>query len=284
MYIHKRLIPLFILVLLFPLPAMAADEIEGKIGDGRTGLNLAAVGEVIDYNLANNSRDGFSAHKMNYILPLTVSNYHRDRQDIEIKFQISVKQRLLAFYGWAFFFAYTQTSFWQAYDVEGSSPFRENVFNPEIFLRTKMWDGMRFDSGIEHNSNGRAGVESRTWNRVYITPYYENERFILSLKGWCRVKTGREQRINENPGITRYYGYAELGAALKFPSLRDTRISGIFRYNPVWNRGAAEVNLTIPMLLNSMKWMFHYYEGYGESLIDYNIYQRKGGLGFCFTI
>jgi phospholipase A1/A2 len=88
---------------------------------------------------------------------------------------------------------------------------------------------------------------------------------------------------DDNPDIARYYGYGELKLAVKFPALRNIRLSGTFRYNPKWNKGSAEFALTMPMLTNSMKWMIQYWDGYGESLIDYNIRQRKIGFGVCFT-
>jgi len=278
----------FISILFMSTSVKAEEEIEGTITDEANTIRIPSIIEIVDYNRSNNVKNGFSAHKMNYALPFTYSDYTEDRQKNEIKFQISVKQRLLRFYGWACYFAYTQKSFWQAYNVNDSEPFRENNFNPEIFIRTKMWSGIRFDLGIEHESNGQDMPESRSWNRIYLTPYYENDYFICFLKGWYR-KRERKKRDetdtngDDNPYIAHYYGYCELGLTAKFPSLRDIWLSGIFRYNPKWNKGSAEINLTIPMVTNSMKWMIQYWEGYGESLIDYNIRQRKIGFGVCFT-
>ena len=75
---------------------------------------------------------GLSLHKEMFSLPYTYSSeYHGNRS--EAVFQISAKHRL---FGSRFYFAYTQISFWQAYDHYNSAPFRETNYNPEIFYRT----------------------------------------------------------------------------------------------------------------------------------------------------
>lgn len=278
---------LLLFVIIIPLAAQYEDDIEGTI---EREMTPPSIGEIIDYNISNNTKNGFSAHKMNYILPFTYSGMSEDdgRKKYEIKFQVSVKQRLLKFYGWAFYFAYTQKSFWQAYDFRDSRPFRENNFNPEFFIRSKMWNGLRLDTGVEHESNGQELPDSRSWNRVYLTPYFENDRFRASLKGWYRFdeenkKNESDTRGDDNPDIGRYYGYCELGLTVKIPELRHTHISSMFRFNPVYKRGAAEINLTVPLYLNSMSLMAQYWDGYGESLIDYNMKERKVGIGLNFT-
>lgn len=106
---------LLFIIFAVPLAGQSADDIEGTLEEN---LNPPALQELIDYNLSNNTTNGFSPHKQNYILPFTYSGLSENdgRKKYEIKFQVSVKQRLLKFYGWAFYFAYTQKSFWQAYD------------------------------------------------------------------------------------------------------------------------------------------------------------------------
>jgi len=270
-----------------PLSGQNPDDIEGTIEDN---LNPPALQELIDYNRSNNTKNGFSAHKQNYILPYTYSLLDDDdgRKKYEIKFQMSLKQRLLKFYGWAFYFGYTQKSFWQAYDFSESRPFRENNFNPEFFLRTKIWSGLRIDTGGEHESNGKDLPYSRSWNRIYISPYFENDYIILRLKGWYRIKEDKKKNESDtdgddNPDIHKYYGYGELGLTVKFPELNQTYLSSFARYNPKYNRGAIEVNLTVPLPLSSMSFMVQYWNGYGESLIDYDVKQQKFGIGLNFT-
>ena len=287
----KIVLLLLFMILNMPLSAQDNDEIEGVIPDNFEGiLNPPTPQEIIDYNISNNAKNGFSAHKQNYLLPFTYSDLPEtdDRKQYEIKFQLSVKQRLLKFRGWAFYFGYTQKSFWQAYDINDSSPFRENNFNPEFFLRTKMWNGMRIDTGWEHESNGQELPDSRSWNRIYCTPYYENDRIIANLKGWYRLQEKNKDNAydvngDDNPDISKYYGYGELGITFKIPEFYNTCISTMSRYNFSSQKGAIEINATIPLHLNSMSFMIQYWNGYGESLIDYNVRQQKIGIGLNFT-
>ncbi len=278
---------LLFIIFAVPLAGQSADDIEGTLEEN---LNPPALQELIDYNLSNNTTNGFSPHKQNYILPFTYSGLSENdgRKKYEIKFQVSVKQRLLKFYGWAFYFAYTQKSFWQAYDFNDSRPFRENNFNPEFFFRTRMWGGFRVDTGAEHESNGQELPDSRSWNRVYMTPYFENDYIIASVKGWYRLKEKSKKNEtdvdgDDNPEILKYYGYGELGVTVKFPELYRIYLSSYVRFNPASRRGVAEVNITVPLSLNSMSLMVQYWDGYGESLIDYDVRQRKFGLGLNFT-
>jgi phospholipase A1/A2 len=281
------IVPLFLAVLAMPLRGEGTDDIEGDIIDN---INPPTINELIDYNRSNNKKDGFSAHRLNFILPFTYSGLpaRDERQDWEVKFQMSIKQRLLKFYGWAFYFGYTQKSFWQAYDTGDSRPFRENNFNPELFFRTRMWSGFRIDSGMEHESNGRDIPYSRSWNRLCLTPYFENGRVIASLKAWYRLREKKKTDEmdadgDDNSDICRYYGYGELGLTIKFPELFQAYCASLVRYNPRYGRGAVELTLTVPLSLNSMSFMIQYWEGYGESLIDYNVHQRKIGIGLNFT-
>jgi phospholipase A1/A2 len=266
--------------------AAADDGIDGTIEDMKSAPS--SIKELIDYNIANNAANGFSSHKSNYILPLTWSDIDDGRDKKEIKFQVSIKQRLLKFYGWAFFFGYTQKSFWQAYDDSKSRPFRENNFNPELFLRTKMWLGVRCDLGLEHESNGRDIPSSRGWNRIYLLPYYENDRFVVFLKGWYKIHEPEKKYPNDvngddNPDINKYYGYGELGMKLKIPELNNIRVTGLGRYNFRHKKGAVELSVIVPGLISSMGITAQYFDGYGESLIDYNVRQRKFGVGVSFT-
>ena len=58
---------LFIIISAIPISAQNEDDFEGTIQDN---LKPPALNELIDYNRSNNTKNGFSAHKMNYILPI----------------------------------------------------------------------------------------------------------------------------------------------------------------------------------------------------------------------
>lgn len=273
-------------LLLFAMP-LAAEEAPRQESSPLPEVRALAdeVQKLIDYNASNNTKSGFSAHRSNYLLPFTTSDYDYDRENTEVKFQISIKQRFLRLYGWAWYIGYTQTSFWQAFNESDSRPFRENNFNPETFLRSRMWAGWRFDLGYEHESNGLSQPDSRSWNRLYLTPYFENAYFRFSLKAWYRIPEEdkddpMDSHGDDNPDILDYYGYGELRLMVK---IWDLYLSTMTRWNFEHGRGAFCGDATFPLYTSSMHWFVQYWEGYGESLIDYDINQRKIGFGFMFT-
>lgn len=222
---------------------------------------------------------GLSVHKELYILPLTNADRYQGAQT-EIEFQISVKQRILDS---NFYFGYTQKSFWQAYDINNSSPFRETNYNPEIFYRTGL-DTVRFgkwkiDTGFEHESNGRDGTNSRSWNRVYVAPYLPRENSLWYFKLWYRIPV--DLGSDDNPDILNYMGYGELHYRKRFGN--GHMINAMLRGNINTGKGAISVNYSIPGPSDNYYYLLRLWSGYGESLIDYNRPVNRIGLGFIFA-
>ena len=128
------------------------------------------------------------SHKPNYILigaynskgydPTVYQQQFGDSSlqvdDTEAQFQVSVKVPLAVnlfdtvdIYG-----AYTNHSFWQLYN-DRSAPFRETNHEPEGWVQfNPSWEFFGFKNsanmvGMVHQSNGRGGTLSRSWNRIY---------------------------------------------------------------------------------------------------------------------
>ena len=55
------------------------------------------------------------------------------------------------------------------------------------------------------------------------------------------------------------------------------------RYNPNEENGAIQFDMAYPVYNKNISWHFQYWNGYGESLIDYNETYTKLGLGLMFT-
>src|SRR5690606_36652848 len=81
-------------------------------------------------------------------------------------------------------FAYTQLVFWEL--GKDSKPFLDATYNPEFFYRWKI-NGDRWntiDFGLwEHNSNGKGGLASRSYDQSYIRSIYATtwRNWILML-------------------------------------------------------------------------------------------------------
>jgi phospholipase A1/A2 len=238
------------------------------------------------YSITSVAR-GLSAHRPNYILPLTYSpDLAGDK--FEVVFQISAKQRLFAR---NLFFAYTQKSLWQFYSPDQSAPFRDTIYNPEVFYR---WlpdsDAFRYwgaDFGLEHESNGQPLPRSRSWNRLYVAPFQARGRQLAYLKLWYRIPEERKDaaddaRGDDNPDIHRFYGYGEFRYQRQFGD--EGRLAALMlRGNPATGKGAIELMLSQPNSRRSLFYCLSLWHGYGESLIDYNRSLTRLGVGIMLS-
>lgn len=284
-----------------PLPGFA--ETEQTKNEEKDSKNMATAVPRVP--------PGLTAHKPTYFL-VTWSSFDEDRLKEEIKYQLSFKQRL---YPWGeltneherykLYFGFTLKSFWQVFDTSQSSPFRETNYNPELFIRTReyqtKWGVFSIDGGYEHESNGQNVPASRSWDRLYIRPRLEKGIFSIDYKLWYRFE--EDEKIDENdpegddnPDIEDYYGYGELNFRIDFGQLNyrhepladkifhfdKSVINVMCRYNLAEGKGAVQIDYFLP-LMNSMKLYFQYWDGYGESLIDYNRSFTKFGLGLALT-
>ncbi len=236
-------------------------------------------------------------HRPNYILPYTY-NSHVNRQvygqegdrlsPVEVKFQISIKMPIaedLFGKNGDLYVAYTQVSFWQAYNQDISSPFRETNYEPEAFL---LFDtnvailGLRnrlAGIGLVHQSNGRSEPLSRSWNRAYAQFVLDRGPFVLSLKPWYRFN--ESAATDDNPDINRYLGPGDVHMLYEW---KKYVAAVLFRCNfrPDNLYGAVQVEGSFP-LTRKLKGYVQYFYGYGESLIDYNARTNRIGIGLLLS-
>jgi phospholipase A1/A2 len=244
------------------------------------------------------------AHRPNYLLPLTYqsrssqASSSSQAQSAEAVFQISFKFPLAKplFDGRAApFFSYTGKSWWQVYDSDKSRPFREYNHEPEFFLTSPGfngtflgWKNQLNTLGFNHQSNGRSGAESRSWNRITNEYLFDNSSGSWSaIKLWYRIPEKSKQFPNDpsgddNPDIHRYLGYGEfrLGHIENKSNLTAT-FRKSFQSN---GKGSVQLDWSRPTSIGpAVRWYAHYFDGYGESLIDYNQRRRRLGLGIMIN-
>lgn len=247
-----------------------------------------------------------TAHKHNFILPASFTTNVNDTafllQDVpdglgykpyEVNFQISLKSQMnqgdLLFKGDALNFGITIESWWQLYNAPLSSPFRETNYQPEIFYITPLLWGpyggkTALTIGLEHQSNGQLAALSRSWNRVYAELIYGRGSFVASLRPWYRLpekakSSPEEAEGDDNPDILDFLGYAQLSLGWKN---RTYELSTVIRGNTTTRKGALDATVTFP-LSGKFRGMVQYFNGYGDSLIDYNRFQQRLGLGVALT-
>ena len=230
---------------------------------------------------------GLSLHKEMFMLPLTLSDEYNESQT-EAVFQLSAKHRL---FNTRFYFAYTQISFWQAYDHHHSAPFRETNYNPELFYRTKRhpfqsgYAGM--DIGFEHESNGQIPPVSRSWNLLYICPHYLQDNLLVYLKLRYRIPEDEKEHPeaavgDDNPDITDYLGYNDIHVYYKFWT--DHTMHLTVRGSVSKGNGGMMLIYSFPVpKSNRSRICFRFSHGYGESLVDYNKSLTRLGIGISFN-
>ncbi|WP_223295016.1 phospholipase A [Marinomonas mediterranea] len=238
-------------------------------------------------------------HRPNYFLPVTYTDDPNGREfvvndssdgvldNVEFKFQLSVKFPVaydIVGRGSTLWFAYTQQAFWQAYNSKISAPFRDTSHEPEAFIVDKL-DGQFLGVtpsyiayGINHQSNGQSGARSRSWNRLFVDVVFEYEHLAVSIKPWYRIHENRED--DDNPNIERYLGYGEVAAVLIDEDYSyDVMIRNNLRSS---NKGAIQLGVNFP-LWGKTRGYVQYFEGYGQSLLDYNNHVRSLGFGIMLT-
>lgn len=274
------------------------------IGADDSAFEPSAVTQRRDYERAAASLPfAIVPHRRNYLLPVTYNSHVNSRpfevddEDVdryEVKFQFSFKVPVWQniYRGADLWAAYTNISFWQAYNEPFSSPFRETNHEPELFLRLENdWHVLGLKNsliflGANHQSNGQTGSLSRSWNRVYLNMIFERGGFAMSIKPWYRIPEDDKDDPtsssgDDNPDIQKYLGYGELTFGYKW---NDHIVSMLLRNNLRGhnNKGAVQLDWTFP-LTPKLRGYVQFFNGYGESLIDYNASVNRIGVGVVLS-
>ena len=224
-------------------------------------------------------------------LPSSPSKNHSVLQSLglqnnETKFQISLKSKLwedvIGDYS-DLWFGYTQSSRWQVFNGSQSRPFRETDYEPELLLNFRThrelplgWDLRMSGVSLTHVSNGRDVPQSRSWNRVIGQFGFDRPGWTVVVRPWWRIHEDRQS--DDNPDIEDFMGRGEL---LVTRNWGGHELSALFRHSlrgGERSHSGLELNWAFP-IHGELKGYLQYFNGYGESLIDYNHSANYVGLG-----
>jgi phospholipase A1 len=215
-----------------------------------------------------------------------------------VEFQFSLKYKLLDFKdNWDplthFYFAYTQTSFWNAFTKNPA--FFDTSYKPSMFLYypdifQKGFFQLDLQLGGEHESNGRGGILERSFNTIYLQPKATFDlpyNFQLSLqpRAWVYAVVG-----DNNPDIADYHGYADLLSALTWLDPKSGEKIQLSNKFLIGNKGS-HVGLLFDLRFNLVGLpvlrrfnptiQVQYFYGYGQNLLDYNVASHALRAGLC---
>jgi len=255
-----------------------------------------------------------SAHKVNYFS----INHWPGNDSAQVKFQISMKFRVLEpnlyvlkYNLFPAYFAYTQKSLWN--EGQQSMPFEESNYNPEFFLdypvNAVIFGRLKLRNivicPLEHESNGLAGVQSRSWNRQYVlirfglvskeklevTNSFLSDKALMYVKLWqASAYSGQDaylQSVGNSSTFLDYRGQGEVGISVRNflwgGSLRDHQLdikTPIFR-----DRRKNSCELELRQRLPNMNFALYlqYWYGYGETLMRFDQFGRRGFAGLAFS-
>lgn len=255
-----------------------------------------------------------STHKVNYFSV----NHWPGNDNAQIKFQISMAFRVLEpnlyvlkYNLFPAYVAYTQKSFWNV--GQKSMPFEESNYNPEFFLDYPVNAVIigRFTlrniiiSPIEHESNGLAGAQTRSWNRHYVLIRFGLEskeklevtnslifdKASLYVKLWyasdCSDQDAYLKSIGNKAKFLDYMGRGEIGISVRNflwrGSLRNHQLNV---KTPVFsdirkNFYEFEFRQQLPNLNFAL--YLQYWHGYGETLLRFDEFGKRSFVGLSFS-
>jgi len=207
------------------------------------------------------------------------------------KFQFSFKYRILSFddfseemEGWpqrTLQFGYTQRSLW---DLDAnSSPFYDTSYMPSLFYQFlskasvteedrggAKWLGLQ--TGYQHESNGQGSVASRSLNTMYL----RSGALFGRADRWHAIVQGRVFEyiggLSDNPYLKDYRGYGEWQAVVARGS--GPSLSYIGRAGKDLSHFTSQFDLNLPVKTHLLDFatyfLIQYFDGYGESLREYD--------------
>lgn len=226
----------------------------------------------------------FGLYKDNYFIFGPSISQKPNRENTNIKFQISIAQKLTKStlpWGTYLYLYYTQKVFWNV--LQNSMPMTDLNFNPGVGLAKPLFIKNRFvgklSLQLEHESNGRDGEESRSWNKVTLGgSIMVDPNFVVYGKFWIPIIDG----VN-NRDILKYCGIYQVGWTIQSPNRKVSASVNLIRRAGTWNP-FSHYNIILEgayrFSTQSNQYLFaQYYNGYGEGLLAYKQHVSQFRIG-----
>ena len=203
------------------------------------------------------------------------------------KFQVSLKFRLFnpdtrTPFLEKLYLAYSQTSIWAL--GTSSKPFYDSSYRPSAFFLDddvsqwpfRDWSRLGFQAGLEHESNGKDAADSRSMNTIFVRPTF-------TLPFWKDYFVSFAPKLydyiekEDNPDIAEYRGHGDY--LIKVGKVDGLQLATTLRKGTSKDPYSAQFDLSYPLktaTFCNLGGYLHlqFFDGYGESLLDYNRHVR----------
>lgn len=224
----------------------------------------------------------FGLYKDNYFIFGPTIGHKITKHNTNIKFQISIAQRLTNATlpgGTYLYLFYSQKCFWNV--LENSMPMTDLNFNPGIGITKPLFVKNRYVGKVslilEHESNGRDSIWSRSWNKVSLaTNIIIDPNLMVAGKVWIPIIDGEN-----NKDILKYCGIYQFSVQAMTDNRKFTgSITMVKRkgWNPFNYNTIVELAYRFSRKANQY-FFLQYYNGYGEGLLDYKQYHSQLRVG-----
>ena len=259
---------IFIIILTFSQLAAVAQIVNNK-----------AVGSFNADSIRAEFDNGpyFTLFRDNYFILGTTIGSKPTRTNSDVKFQISIAQRLTKStlpFNTYLFLTYSQKCMWNVF--EESLPMRDFNFNPGIGLAKLLIVKDKLIGKamlmIEHESNGKDGEDSRSWNKISLAAnIFIDPQFMVHGKFWIPIIDGEN-----NKDILEYSGIYQTGIQVTSRNRRFGMAVTLVKRKG-WNLNCnLIVELNYRLFKKDNQFLFlQYYNGYGENLLDYNQFHSR---------
>lgn len=227
------------------------------------------------------SQPYFGLYKDNYFVFGTSVGQRPTTENSNVKFQISIAQRLTRSTlpgGTYLYLFYSQKVFWNV--LQKSMPMTDLNFNPGVGLAKPLFVKNRFIGKliflVEHESNGRDGDASRSWNKISLgANIMVDPLLMVHGKVWIPIVDGMNNR-----DILDYSGIYQVGLQA-FTSNRRFNCAVTLTKRRGWNLNYnTVVELSYRLWRRDNQFLFlQYYNGYGEGLLEYNKFHSQLRMG-----
>ena len=252
------------------LPTTNASKVDGGKADTGSGAIGTSDRDAARFITA------FSPYEPNYFSVGTSGQ-------TDAKFQVSLKFRLFnpetkTPFLEKLYLAYSQTSIWEI--GSSSRPFYDSSYRPSMFFLDEdvsMWpyrNGSRlgFQAGVEHESNGKDGLDSRSIVIGYVRPtlaFPFADRYFASIS----PKLYSYLEKSDNSDIPYYRGYSDV--LVKVGLTDGIQLATTLRKGTGQDPYSMQLDFSYPLktaTLGNLGGYLHlqYFNGWGESLLDYN--------------